>query len=128
MSGEVTPLGEIRRVSSVYARRRGDDFFFAVFLVAFLAEPRAVERVVFLPARTVFLPPRADFTLFAAVFLREAVFLRPPPVAASARGLILRSAMAVSLASVAFSSLRLSPRSFASWRWPSSVAQAMSAP
>src|SRR5262245_55492720 len=121
MSGEVTPLGEIRRVSSVYARRRGDDFFFAVFLVAFLAEPRAVERAVFLPAR-------GEFTLFAAVFLREAVFVRPPPVAASARGLILRSAMAVSLASVAFSSLRLSPRSFASWRWPSSVAQAMSAP
>src|SRR5215216_3104756 len=94
MTGE----GESSGSRASHARRLAADFFRAVFL-AVLPDGRAAERVVFLPrARDVFLRALAGF-------------LRARPesaVDASARGLILRSAIAVSLASVAFSSFRLS--------------------
>src|SRR5262249_19893299 len=99
--------------ASPHACRRAADFRRVVFLAGRLADRRAIERVVFLPAGVL----RPDVFLRA----RRAVDLSP-------RGLILRSAIAVSLASVAFSSLRVSANSLALCRWPSPVAHAIKAP
>src|SRR5262249_23499498 len=99
--------------ASPHACRRVADFRRVVFLAGRLADRRAAERAVFLPAGV--LPP--DVFLRA----RRAVDL-------SARGLILRSAMAVRLASGGFSSLRVSLSTSALCRWPSSVAHAIKAP